>query len=64
MIVFIITAPIVCYMLMMFTVAIVFSSGYKLGEMQSFSIFVAYIQIYFVVIVLVTIKRRINDRRK
>lgn len=63
MIVFIITAPIVCYMLMMFTVAIVFSSGYKLGEMQSLNIFVAYIQIYFVVIVLVTIKRRMDDRR-
>jgi len=62
MIIFIITAPIICYLLMMFTVAIVFISGYKFNEMQNLSIFVAYIQIYFVGIILVTIKRKMSDR--
>lgn len=64
MILWIISGPLLCYLLLMFTVAIFSSFGYKPDEVQNLSMFVAYVQVYFVVIILASIKRRIYGRGK
>ena len=64
MILGIISGPLLCYLLLMLTVAIFSSFGYKLDEAQNLNIFVAYVQVYFLVIILTSIKRRIYGRGK